>query len=85
MKKPFRPISASLCLHSSEFVDSRQTFLPDLFQVAGCVLWLLVKPGTPEQHQSGTRNTGTLKIRNLLKTREKNTGGRRITAGIIIA
>ena len=36
---------------------------------------LLVKPGTPEQHQSGTRNTGTLKILNLLKTREKNTGG----------
>ena len=31
--------------------------------------------GTPEQHQSGTRNTGTLKIFNLLKTREKNTGG----------
>ena len=31
--------------------------------------------GTPEQHQSGTRNTGTLKILNLLKIREKNTGG----------
>ena len=45
----------------------------------------LVKPGTPEQHQSGTRNTGTLKIHNLLKIREKNTGGCRITAGIIIA
>ena len=31
--------------------------------------WLLVKPGTPEhgtpeQHHSGTRNTGTLKILN---------------------
>ena len=45
---------------------------------------LLVKPcrnngtpeqGTPEQHHSGTRNTGTLKILNLLKIREKNTGG----------
>ena len=35
----------------------------------------LVKPGTPEQHQSRTRNTGTLKILDLLKTREKNTGG----------
>ena len=49
---------------------------------------LLVKPGTPEQrntgtrntgtpeqHHSGTRNTGTLKILNLLKIRKKNTGG----------
>ena len=44
--------------------------------------WLLVKPGTPEQrntgtrntgtpeqHHSGTRNTGTLKILNFLKIR----------------
>ena len=31
--------------------------------------------GTPEQRQSGTRNTGALKILNLLKIREKNTGG----------
>ena len=43
-------------------------------------LRLLVKPGTPEhgtpeQHHSGTRNTGTLKILNLLKIRKKNTGG----------
>ena len=42
VKKPFRPISASLCLHSSEFVHSRQTFRRDFFQVAGCVLWLKV-------------------------------------------
>jgi hypothetical protein len=32
--------------------------------------------GTPEQHHSGTRNTGTLKILNLLKIRrEKIPGG----------
>ena len=31
--------------------------------------------GTPEQHQSGTRNTGTLKILNLLRFEKKNTGG----------
>ena len=30
--------------------------------------------GTTEQHHSGTRNTGTLKILNLLKIRKKNTG-----------
>ena len=36
---------------------------------------LLVKPGTPEQLQSGTRNTGTLKILNLLRFEKKNTGG----------
>ena len=48
---------------------------------------LLVKPGTPEQRNtgtrntgtpeqhSGTRNTGTLKILNLLKIQKKNTGG----------
>ena len=41
--------------------------------------------GTPEQDQSGTRNTKTLKILNLLKIREKNTGGCKITARIIIA
>jgi hypothetical protein len=51
---------------------------------------LLVKPGTPEhgtpeQHHSGTRNTGTLKIFNLLKIREKNTGGCESIAAIIIA
>ena len=59
---------------------------------------LLVKPGTPEQrntgtrntrtpeqHHSGTRNTGTLKILNLLKIREKNTGGCESIAAIIIA
>ena len=63
-----------------------------------CV-WLLVKPGTPEQrntgtrntgtpeqHHSGTRNTGTLKILNLLKIRKKITGGGcEIIAGKIIA
>ena len=61
-------------------------------------LWLLVKPGTPEQrntgtrntgtpeqHHSGTRNTGTLKILNLLKIRKKNTGGCESIAAIIIA
>ena len=31
--------------------------------------------GTLEQHQSGTQNTGTLKILNLLKIREKILGG----------
>ena len=31
--------------------------------------------GTPEQHQSVTRNTGTLKILNLLRFEKKNTGG----------
>ena len=31
--------------------------------------------GTPEQHQSGTRNPGTLKILNFLKIREKIPGG----------
>jgi hypothetical protein len=49
---------------------------------------LLVKPGTPEQrntgtrntgtpeqHHSGTRNTGTLKILNFLKIRKKLPGG----------
>jgi hypothetical protein len=49
---------------------------------------LLVKPGTPEQrntgtrnigtpeqHHSGTRNTGTLKILNLLKIRRKKYRG----------
>ena len=49
---------------------------------------LLVKPGTPEQrnagtrnsetpeqHYSGTRNTGTLKIFDLLKIRKKSPGG----------
>ena len=59
---------------------------------------LLVKPGTPEQrntgtrntgtpeqHHSGTRNTGTLKILNLLKIRKKNTGGCESIAAIIIA
>ena len=59
---------------------------------------LLVKPGTPEQrntgtrntgtpeqHHSGTRNTGTLKIPNLLKFRKKNTGGCESIAVIIIA
>jgi hypothetical protein len=30
--------------------------------------------GTPEQHHSGTRNTGTLKILNLLKIRKKIPG-----------
>ena len=40
---------------------------------------------TPEQHHSGTRNTGTLKILNLLKIREKNTGGCQSIAAIIIA
>ena len=64
-----------------------------------CVfVWLLVKPGTPEQrntgtrntgtpeqHHSGTRNTGTLKILNLLKIRKKNTGGCESIAAIIIA
>ena len=67
------------------------------------ILWhnaqrLLVKPGTPEQrntgtrntgtpeqHHSGTRNTGTLKIINLLKIRKKNTGGCESIAAIIIA
>jgi hypothetical protein len=50
--------------------------------------WLLVKPGTPEQRNTGTasfRNTGTLKILNLLKIREKNTGGCESIAAIIIA
>jgi hypothetical protein len=59
---------------------------------------LLVKPGTPEQrntgtpntgtpeqHHSGTRNTGTLKILNLLKIRKKNPGGCESIAAIIIA
>jgi hypothetical protein len=59
---------------------------------------LLVKPGTPEQrntgtrntgtpeqHHSGTRNTGTLKILNLLKIRGKNTGGCENIGAIIIA
>ena len=41
--------------------------------------------GTPEQHHSGTRNTGTLKILNLLKIRKKNTGGCESIAAIIIA
>ena len=41
--------------------------------------------GTPEQYQSGTRNTGTLKILNLLRIREKKYRGCGITAGIIIA
>jgi hypothetical protein len=31
--------------------------------------------GTPEQRHSGTRNTGTLKILNLLKNRKKIPGG----------
>jgi hypothetical protein len=56
-------------------------------------VWLLVKPGTPEQrntgtpeqHHSGTRNTGTLKILNLLKIRKKNTGGCETIAAINIA
>ena len=59
---------------------------------------LLVKPGTPEQrntgtrntgtpeqHHSGTWNTGTLNILNLLKIRGKNTGGCESIAAIIIA
>ena len=46
---------------------------------------LLVKPGTPEQLQYGTRNTGTLKILNLLRFEKKNTGGCGVIAGIIIA
>ena len=50
--------------------------------------WRLVKPGTPEQrntgirnsgtpeqHHSGTRNTGTLKLLNLLKIRKKKYRG----------
>jgi hypothetical protein len=47
--------------------------------------WLLVKPGTPEQrntgtrnteqHNSGTRNTETLKILNLLKIGKKKYRG----------
>ena len=41
--------------------------------------------GTPEQHHSGTRNTGTLKILNLLKIRGENTGGCESIAAIIIA
>jgi hypothetical protein len=41
--------------------------------------------GTPEQHHSGTRNTGTLKILNLLKIRKNNTGGCESIAAIIIA
>jgi hypothetical protein len=46
----------------------------------------LVKPGTPEQHHSGIRNTRTPKIPlNLLKIRgEKITGGCEIIAGKII-
>ena len=68
--------------------------LTSLFILIG----LLVKPGTPEQrntgtrntgtpeqHHSGTRNTGTLKILNLLKIREKNTGVCESIAAIIIA
>ena len=56
--------------------------------VIGIWAGLLVKPGTPEQrntgtrntgtpeqHHSGTRNTGTLKILNLLKIREKKIPG----------
>ena len=43
------------------------------------------KTGTPEQHHSGTRNTGTLKILNLLNIRKKNTGGCESIAAIIIA
>jgi polyisoprenoid-binding protein YceI len=54
------------------------------------LIGLLVKPGTPEhgtpeQHHSGTRNTGTLKILNLLKIQKKNTGGCESIAAIIIA
>ena len=41
--------------------------------------------GTPEQHHSGTRNTGTLKILNLLKIRGGNTGVCESIAAIIIA
>jgi hypothetical protein len=41
--------------------------------------------GTPEQHHSGTRNTGTLKILNLLKIRKKNTGVCENIGAIIIA
>ena len=61
--------------------------LVDKFQYVN-ILRLLVKPGTPEQrnagtrnsgtpeqHYSGTRNTGTLKIFNLLKIRKKSPGG----------
>ena len=66
-------------------------------QVAKSYIRLLVKPGTPEQRNSGTRNsgtpeqhysrtrnTGTLKIFNLLKIRRKVPGRGEVT-GIIIA
>ena len=51
------------------------------------MLGLLVKPGTPEQRKagtseqcySGTRNTGTLKILNLLKIRKKCPRGGEVT------
>ena len=71
---------------------------PRLYGRRICKRGLLVKPGTPEQrntgtrntgtpeqHHSGTRNTGTLKILNLLKIRKKNTGGCESIAAIIIA
>ena len=58
--------------------------------IAAIIMAIIVKPGTtehgtPEQHHSGTRNTGTLKILNLLKIRKKNTGGCESIAAIIIA
>jgi hypothetical protein len=40
-----------------------------------CRTWSYLLCGTPEQHHSGTRNTRTLKILNLLKIKKKNTGG----------
>ena len=42
MRKPFRPISASLCLHTSEFVHDWQSFRRGFFQVAGYFFWLKV-------------------------------------------
>jgi hypothetical protein len=51
-----------------------------IFILKIALIWLLVKPGTPEhgtpeQHHSGTQNTGTLKILNLLKIQKILRGG----------
>jgi hypothetical protein len=53
-------------------------------------IWLLVKPGTPEQRNTEHRNSiipehRTLKILNLLKIRGGNTGGCENIGAIIIA
>ena len=50
----------------------------DLYKLVNLTIWAISKTrntGTPEQHHSGTRNTGTLKILNLLKIREKKYRG----------